>query len=83
MNTVRRSRDEVERWLVAALAKTLGVAATDIDVEQPFADYGLDSVTAVELTGDLETFVEQRLAATILWDFPSITKLAAKLGQVA
>lgn len=80
------SQDEVptvsviEDWLIARLSQKLRIAAAEMDVQQPFSYYGLDSVDAVELMGDLETWLGRSLSPTVLWDYPSIQTLAHYLA---
>jgi acyl carrier protein len=73
----------IRRWLVAHLAATLGTTAEAIDPREPFAGYGLDSLKAVALAGDLETWLGRRLPATLAYDYPTVEELARHLGGVA
>ncbi len=69
-------RDAVIRSLRQWIAQRLGQPAAAIGVSTPFADMGLDSVTAVELTHHLEQSLGITVAATATWDFPNILTLA-------
>jgi len=75
-----KSQAEIQDWLVAKLSEALGVNPQKLNVRQPFAYYGLDSVAAVRLTGDLEEWLERRLSPTLAYDYPSIASLAAYLA---
>jgi acyl transferase domain-containing protein/acyl-CoA synthetase (AMP-forming)/AMP-acid ligase II/acyl carrier protein len=75
---------EIECWLVAALATLLHLEPAEIDPGAPFSAYGLDSVQAVNLAGDLEQWLGLAVPATAVWEHPSIRGLAAHLaGDVA
>lgn len=74
---------EVEIWLINRLSTSLKVSPNDIDVEKPFARYGLGSVEAIVLTQDLEDWIGRRLPATLAWDYPNISTLAKYLGEHA
>ena len=41
-----------------------------------FTDFGLDSAKSLILVGKLESIVDQNLDPTILWNYPTINKLA-------
>ena len=71
---------EIEAWLVKAIAKSLRIDEAKIDPARPFAEYGIDSVAAVELSGDLEDWLGKKVAPTVVWDYPTITSLAAHLA---
>jgi acyl carrier protein len=73
----------IRAWLVERLAESLEVPAADIDVREPFSSYGLDSPTAVGLSGELERWLGRRLSATLVWDFPSVELLASHLAAAA
>ena len=49
-------------------------------MQLPFVDYGLDSVQAVSIVGDLETWLGRSLSPTLIWDFPTIEDLAKHLA---
>ncbi|MEM9275417.1 MAG: beta-ketoacyl synthase N-terminal-like domain-containing protein [Cyanobacteria bacterium P01_F01_bin.143] len=71
--------EAIQDWLENWLAKNLSLDALAIDPNISFANYGMDSVMAVELVQDLEDWLEQGLDATLLWNFPTITSLAEHL----
>ena len=72
----------IESWLVQWLSGQLKVEADTIDVNKAFADYGLDSVMAVELAQELGTFfnLSEPLEVTLAWNFPTIQSLANHLA---
>ena len=72
---------QIEAWLVRAIARSLHIAEADVDRARPFAELGVDSVAAVELSGDLEAFLGKRVEPTVVWDFPTIALLAAHLAE--
>jgi amino acid adenylation domain-containing protein len=74
------SDDEIRTWLSARLANHLKVPVERLDSSQPFARYGLDSVTLVSLAGELETWLGRTVAPTMLYDEPTIDALARRLA---
>ena len=80
----RRSQqpDWIQDWLIDNLAQRLGVSTSDIELEEPFASLGLNSVAAVSLSADLEDWLDIKLSATIVYDYPNIAELAAYLSQL-
>ena len=51
----------IEGWLVSQLAERLELEALEIDLEEDFTNYGLNSIEAINLSGDLETILGRRL----------------------
>jgi acyl carrier protein len=72
--------ESIEAWLVARISHTLEVAPEEIDPREPFSSFGLDSRTAVRLSGELERWLGRRLPATLIWDYPTIELVAKHLA---
>jgi acyl carrier protein len=73
------SVDLFKSWLVGWLAQELLIDREKIDTHQSFLSYGLDSVQAMTMVGDLEANLEVRLPPTLAWDYPDIDALSAHL----
>ena len=71
----------IQSWLVVKLAERLEVQTHDIDIHRDFTDYGLNSIEAVNLSGELENFLGRRLTPTLLWDYPNVSALAKYLVE--
>jgi acyl transferase domain-containing protein/acyl-CoA synthetase (AMP-forming)/AMP-acid ligase II/pimeloyl-ACP methyl ester carboxylesterase len=72
---------QIQDWLIENLAQRLGMPASAIDINEPFASTGLNSVAAVSLSADLEDWLEIKLSPTIVYDYPNIVELARYLSQ--
>ena len=75
------SSQSIQSFLLTRIASMLEMDASAIDSRQPFTYYGLGSVQAVSLTGDLEVFLNRKLAPTLAWDYPTIESLANFLAS--
>src|SRR5438874_10793765 len=73
--------EAIQAWLIDRLAAQLAIAPDEIDVRAPFASYGLGSIHAVSLSGELERWLGRPLAPTLVYDFPSVQALARQLAQ--
>ncbi|MFJ9342288.1 type I polyketide synthase [Streptomyces sp. NPDC101733] len=67
----------------ALAAEVLGHTEDDeeIDPDDPLADWGLDSLAAVELRNRLAVATDSTLAPTLLFDFPTPRAVAVHLAQ--
>ncbi len=66
------NQESIENWLVEQLADVLSLDVDSIDVEESLTRYGLDSIDAVTLVGDLEDWLDLELPDTLFWDHPTI-----------
>jgi acyl carrier protein len=71
----------IQTWLVQQLAQQLSLDGKTIKVNEPLTRYGLDSIDAVTLVGDLEDWLEMELPSTLFWDYPTIEKSAQYLVE--
>ena len=76
-----RLAETVETWLLEWLRERAGVAADDIARDKPFAEYGIDSLTAVELSQELEDWLSVRLTPVVAWNYPTAAALSRYLAE--
>lgn len=74
---------EIREWIVARVARELGVNANEIEHDAPFSRYGLDSIAAVHLVSDLEEWLKVELYPTLPYEYPTADALARYLSGVA
>jgi acyl transferase domain-containing protein/acyl-CoA synthetase (AMP-forming)/AMP-acid ligase II/acyl carrier protein len=73
-------RKVVEEWLIGRLSAELGVEAHRIALNVPFANYGMSSLEAVSMVGELEQWLGREIPATLLYDYPTVSALALFLS---
>jgi acyl carrier protein len=73
---------ELEAWITDWLARELRISPGQVGLDQTFTSYGLDSVYATMLVGDLEDHLSRRLSPTLAWNHSSVKKLAEYLSQL-
>ncbi|WP_293079525.1 AMP-binding protein [Moorena sp. SIO3H5] len=84
-NTIGKAQTPhtLKKWIIDWLARETKLPAKSINISKSFADYGLDSVTAVELADDLEEWLGVPLSPTLAYDYPNIESLAQYLATVS
>jgi acyl carrier protein len=80
-NSSMSNQTTVENWLKAQLAEQLSLDAESIKVTEPLTRYGLDSIDAVTMVGDIEDVLDEELPSTLFWDYPTIAKSAKFLAE--
>ena len=80
MDETEAAAAEIQRFLIAELARRLEIDPDAIDPRQPFERYGLDSLNALRLAVELEARIDRKLPTTALWDYPSIESLSKYLA---
>ena len=64
-------------WLITRL----GLAPDDVLRDRPFAEYGVDSLTAVEMSHELEQQFSVPLPPIVAWNYPTPAALARFLAE--
>ncbi|HEY6349898.1 MAG TPA: acyl carrier protein [Candidatus Angelobacter sp.] len=75
------SQESIRNWLVELIGRLTGLLPEQIDITEPFASYGLDSVAAAGLSGELGNWLGKQLPPTITWDYPTVKLLASHLAS--
>lgn len=77
------SEADIAQWIATRVGSELNIAPSDVDLQQDLASFGLDSIAAFTLTGDLAEWLDRDLRATLLWEYPNIKALSEYLTQDA
>jgi acyl carrier protein len=76
-----RATERIEAWMLDWLMTRLGLAAEDVSRDRPFAEYGVDSLTAVEMSHELEQQFSVPLPPIVAWNYPTPAALARFLAE--
>lgn len=74
------SAAELERLIQGWIARRLAVDPAQVSVDQEFFNFGLDSITSVEMMTALGARLGTSPSPTLAWDYPTIRELAAHLA---
>jgi len=75
--------DLLHTYVRNQVATVLRMLPSTIDLDCPLGTLGMDSLMGIELRNRLEVDLGQKLPATLAWNYPTVTALAAYLGQRA
>ena len=81
MNSSVSNQTAVANWLIAQLSEQLSLEKSNISVSEPLTRYGLDSIDAVTMVGDIEDVLDVELPSTLFWDYPTIEKSSQFLAE--
>jgi acyl carrier protein len=73
--------EQLESWLIEQLSRQLKCSPGEIDPVRRLEEYGLDSLEAISLTGEIEVLIGRPVDPTILWDHPTIRAVARHLSR--
>jgi acyl carrier protein len=76
-----RAAERIETWLLEWLVARLGLDAANVSRDRPFAEFGVDSMTAVELSHELETEFKVPLPPIVAFNYPTPAALARYLAE--
>lgn len=73
----------IRQWMIDWMAKAMRLPRSRIDVNKPFAEYGMDSIKAVEFAQDLETWLggDIEIEEAASWKYPTIAAMAGYIVE--
>jgi len=74
---------ELSQWIGTWISRELKLSPSQITQDKTFVRYGMDSMHAMMLVGDLEELLARRLPPTLAWDYPTQEALAGHLAALA
>lgn len=82
-NSIQQSRsaEEIQTWLIEQLAERLDIHPDDVDVHEPFDNYGLDSAQALSMLGKLEDWLGYGFNPVLIFNYPTVAELADRLAE--
>jgi acyl carrier protein len=76
------SPEAIGAWIHAYVAEMRGMSADRIQRTVPLYKYGLDSASAVTMTGDLCDLLGVDVDPSVLYEHPTIERAAAHLSSL-
>lgn len=73
--------DEIQAWMLAWLADRAEPGTGEMNPHSPFAELGMDSLTALELNVDFEKVLGIRLPPAAAWSYPTPAALSRFLAD--
>ena len=78
---IRSESISLEERIRGLVSECLQVPTAKIDSDSRFAEYGLDSISAVDLIREINRVLSLNLRTTVLFDYPSVRSLAKHLSE--
>jgi len=73
--------ESIQTWLISRISDELKLPPQNIDPQAELYQYGLDSLIAISISGELEIFLKQSISPTIFYNYPSIQALSRHLSD--
>ncbi|MGW4652239.1 acyl carrier protein [Kitasatospora sp. NPDC004289] len=71
--------EAIQAWLTGRIAHFLEMPDSEIDPDIPLAEYGLESLYAFALSGEIEDTLGLAVEPTLVWDVDTVNALTAHL----
>ena len=78
----RATQAQIEEWLVSYIADLRAIKKEKISHTTVLSKYGLDSASAVTLSGDLMDWLKCDIDPTLLYEHPTIEQAAAHIVAI-
>lgn len=73
---------EIETWLAEYVGELLALPSGEIDPDATFDSFGLDSATAIGITGELEEWLGISIDPDVAYNYPTIRSLSSHLAAL-
>jgi acyl carrier protein len=80
--TQNASDVDIRDWLRTQVASYVDLPPEEIAFDVPLAAYGVDSVYALTVIGDIEEYLQVVLDPELIWEHPTIEALATVLRMI-
>jgi acyl carrier protein len=77
---LRTDPARLEAWLTEWIAREAKLDPATLHRDKQFSDFGVDSLMAATLSGELEKLLGRTLSPSIAWEYPTIGELAGYLA---
>lgn len=74
--------DQLAAHVLTAVASQLGLAESDVNVDLPLVELGVDSIMTVRLRRQLEKQTGLSLPPTLLWEHPTAAAVTARIVEL-
>lgn len=74
--------EQLAAHVLAAVASQLGLAESDVNVDLPLVELGVDSIMTVRLRRQLEKQTGLSLPPTLLWEHPTAAAVTARIIEL-
>jgi acyl carrier protein len=71
----------IQAWMQQRIAELLELQTQEIDPMAPIEGFGLGSLDAAELVGELQVWLKIKLSATLMYEHENINTLAVSVAQ--
>lgn len=68
--------DRIEEFIAGFISKELGIPQAEVDYDLNFGAFGLSSMSGMKLVGRLEEDLKTKVKPIMLFDNPTIARLA-------
>jgi amino acid adenylation domain-containing protein len=72
----------LKEWLEAWLKQHLHTTPTELGAQRTFAEYGLTSLLSVQLSADLEVYLQTPVENTVVFSYPTVQSLATHFAGI-
>ncbi len=73
------TKENIKEWLKNKLAEHLGIEKNDIDLKESIFAYGLDSSSALIISGEIEALLDINIDHSFFWEYENINEIVASL----
>lgn len=82
MTNIKVSEQDIRECIRSYIVDQTKTNMNELDGNTTFDNYGIDSLLAVHLTGELSELLNEEIDPTLLYDYNTIEKLTRHLSEI-
>ena len=79
---MKQNPESIQQWLIERIAGELEIEKTDIRIDEPVASFGIDSITMVQYSADLEDWLNISIDPAELYKFTTIEEISTYISEL-
>jgi acyl carrier protein len=76
------NQENIQDIIINLIANKTELDSDEIEIDKTFASYNIDSVLALEISGELEELLKVKINPIVLFEYPTIESLAKYLVEL-
>lgn len=81
--TDNQDKEQIKNHIMESLEQVIEISREEIEIGRPFSEYGVDSISGLDLIKSLNDRLNIALKTTVIYDYPTVEQLSGFITEKA